>query len=701
MNLVQKTRELQRKSEAHPVSELDNGLARELAVALKDVLLAHAHRYYVEDDPVISDTEYDRLLAYLRELEERFPELAAPDSPTHRIGGAPLDRFEKVRHPEQLLSLSNAFSNDDVKAWYERCRRGLAERFGDVHPEVTAELKIDGLALALTYVDGQLQIGATRGNGTTGEDITVNVKTIASVPLRIPVPGTNGQDVEVPGRIEVRGEAYIKRSDFERLNASLAARNQKVFANPRNSAAGSLRQLDSSAVADRPLSFLAYSIGPSSGSLPPSQSMRIEWLRNVGFATSAHIKTFRKIESVIAYCEEWTERRDDLNYEIDGVVLKIDRIEFQEELGAISNAPRWAVAYKFPAKEATTTLRDIIVNVGRTGMIKPEAVLEPVEIGGVTVSQATLHNEDYIVSRDIRIGDTVVVKRAGDVIPQVVKAIVEARSGDLPKWSMPARCPVCSSELVRLPEEADYYCVSSDCPAQFIRLLEHFASRDAMDIEGLGSKLSVTLVETGLVEHISDLYRLTEDDLLSLEGFAGKRALNLLSGIDRSRSQPLSRLLFGLGIRHVGKTTAEALVQAFPSMEELASAQVDDLLEVDGIGTVIAESVVDWFSVDKNKALVADLRDLGVRMTAIESEVAASTGRFSGLSFVLTGSLASMTRSEAADQIAAGGGKVSASVSGKTDYVVAGTQPGSKLEKARKLGVTVIREDEFLQMLAD
>ncbi len=699
---MQKTRELQKESEAHPVSELGNGEAREMAAALADVLLGHAHRYYVEDDPVISDAEYDRLLTYLRELEERFPSLATPDSPTHRIGGKPVGRFEKIRHPEPLLSLSNAFSNDDVRAWYERCRRGLAQRFGDVHPEVTAELKIDGLALALTYVDGQLQIGATRGDGTTGEDITANVKTIASVPLRIPVPGTNGQDTEVPNRIEVRGEAYIKRSDFEKLNTRLAANNQKVFANPRNSAAGSLRQLDSSAVADRPLSFLAYSIGPSSGNLPSSQSTRMHWLRNVGFATSAHIETFRKLDSVITYCEEWTERREDLDYEIDGVVLKIDRIDYQDELGAISNAPRWAVAYKFPAKEATTTLTDIIVNVGRTGMIKPEAVLEPVEIGGVTVSQATLHNEDYIVSRDIRIGDTVVVKRAGDVIPQVVKSVADARSGDTPKWSMPAECPVCNSELVRLPDEADYYCVSSDCPAQFIRLLEHFASRDAMDIEGLGSKLSVTLVQTGLVEHISDLYRLAEEDLLVLEGFASKRVENLLSGIDRSRSQPLSRLLFGLGIRHVGKTTADALVRAFPSMDTLSSASLEDLLEVDGIGAVIAESVVDWFRIDKNKTLVADLRELGVRMTAFSTSGADATpGPLTGFSFVLTGSLESLTRSEAAERIAAAGGKVSSSVSGKTDYVVAGSEPGSKLEKARKLGVTVIREDEFLEMLAD
>ncbi|MDX1430130.1 MAG: NAD-dependent DNA ligase LigA, partial [Rhodothermales bacterium] len=430
-------------------------------------------------------------------------------------------------------------------------------------------------------------------------------------------------------------------------------------------------------------------------------SKRVEWLAAIGFATSSHIKTFDDIDDAIIYCEEWTERRDSLDYEIDGVVLKIDRVDFQNELGAISNAPRWAVAYKFPAKETTTTLNDIIVNVGRTGMIKPEAVLEPVEIGGVTVSQATLHNEDYIVSRDIRIGDTVVVKRAGDVIPQVVKAIPEARTGREKKWTMPHRCPACDSELIRLPGEADYYCVSSDCPAQFIRLLEHFASRDAMDIEGLGSRLSVMLVDEGLVSHLSDLYRLSEQELLTLDGFAVKRARNLLAGIDKSRHQSLSRLVLGLGIRHVGKTTAETIVSVFPSMKQLEAASVESLLEVDGIGQTIAESIVDWFAIEKNKRLIADLEELGVRMTAESADSSPGGGRFAGQAFVLTGSLTSMTRSEAGDRIKAEGGKVASSVSSKTDFVVAGAEPGSKLAKAKKLGIKVLDEDQFLQMLAD
>ena len=701
MNLVEKTRRLQKEFEQRSADSLDSERADRLAPELRDVLLGHAHRYYVEDDPLISDAEYDRLLEYLREIEGRFPELTAPDSPTHRVGGKPLERFQKVTHPEPLLSLSNAFSEDGVRAWYERCRRGLAARFGDVEPEVTSELKIDGVALALTYEGGRLNLGATRGDGTTGEDITANVKTVASVPLRIPVPGSNGQDVTVPDRIEVRGEVYIKRSDFEKLNERLAGAGQNVFANPRNAAAGSLRQLDPSVVASRPLSFLSYSIGPAAGNLPGTQSGRLQWLRQVGFAVNEHVKTFKDLGEVLRYCSHWTDRRDKLDYEIDGVVLKIDRLDYQNVLGAVSNAPRWAVAFKFPAKESTTTLLDIVVNVGRTGMIKPEAVLEPVEIGGVTVSRATLHNEDYILSRDIRIGDTVVVKRAGDVIPQVVKPIPEARSGTEKKWSMPKRCPECDSDLIRLPDEADYYCVASDCPAQFIRLLEHFASRDAMDIEGLGSKLSVVLVEKGLVTRLSDLYRIGLEDLLTLEGFAEKRARNLLSGIESSKARPLSRLLIGLGIRHVGKTTAELLAGEFPSIEDLASATVDGLTAVDGIGTVIAESIADWFALEKNKVLIRELERLGLRMRREDDHRSDGSGKLEDLSFVLTGTLASMSRTEASDRIVREGGRVTSSVSSKTNYVIAGDDPGSKLDKARELGIEVINEDEFLQMLAD
>ncbi|MDX1741662.1 MAG: NAD-dependent DNA ligase LigA, partial [Rhodothermales bacterium] len=555
---------------------------------------------------------------------------------------------------------------DDVKQWYDRCRRGLAGRYGDVRPSVTAELKIDGLALALTYDNGLLEIGATRGDGTTGENITPNVRTIPAVPLRIPVAG----DAPVPARLEVRGEAYISKSDFDALNERLSAEGQKVFANPRNAAAGSLRQLDPTAAASRPLSFLAYSLGPSSESSPETQHERLEWMGRVGFAVSEHFQVFDGLEGALDYCRQWTESRESVDYEIDGIVLKIDRIDFQNELGNISNAPRWAVAFKFPARESTTTLLDIIVNVGRTGMIKPEAVLDPVEIGGVTVSQATLHNEDYVRNRDIRIGDTVVVKRAGDVIPQVVGPVPDARDGTEREWSMPARCPACGTELVRLPDEADYYCVSSECPAQFIRLLEHFAARGAMDIEGLGSKLAVLLVETGKVEHLVDVYRLRLDDLLSLEGFARKRAENLLKGIEESKQRGLARLLFALGIRHVGKTTAELLVQHFASVDELAAATHDYLVSIDGIGDVIAESIFDWFRIQQNVDLVRDLSASGVSTTrSPEEESRQAPGKLDGKTFVLTGTLENLTREEAKGRIVDAGGKVSGSVSRKTDFV--------------------------------
>ncbi len=696
MDLLPVTRDLQETIESTDIENVGETEAGSLVSQLTDVLNTHAHRYYVLDDPVIADSEYDMMLGVLRRLEQRFPSLARPDSPTLRVGGLPLDRFGKIRHAESLLSLGNAFDLSEVRQWYERCRRGLRDTYGDVNPAVTAELKIDGLALALTYKNGLLDVGATRGDGTTGENITPNVRTIPSVPLRIPV----GDDSDVPAALEVRGEAYIRKTDFETLNESLAAEKQKVFANPRNAAAGSLRQLDPGAAAARPLSFLAYSMGPSSEPLSDTQYRRITWLRRVGFAVSDHVEVFDRLEDVLQYCTHWTENRETVDYEIDGIVLKIDRIEFQDALGNVSNAPRWAVAFKFPARESTTTLLDIIVNVGRTGIIKPEAVLAPVEIGGVTVSQATLHNEDYVLSRDIRIGDTVVVKRAGDVIPQVVGPVTGARNGGETKWYMPSTCPVCNSELIRLPDEADYYCVSSECSAQFIRLIEHFAGRGAMDIEGLGSKLAVMLVETGRVEHLADIYRLQFEDLISLEGFAAKRAENLLRGIEDSKHRPLARLLFALGIRHVGKTTAETLVQHFSSLDNLAAASQERLVAIDGIGDVIAESVVDWFRVEQNLTLVRDLEDRGVSIIrSADEEQRTVPGKWTGKTFVVTGTLESMTRDEAKVKITDAGGKVASSVSGKTDYLVAGSSPGSKLNRANDLGITVLTENEWLDLL--
>lgn len=700
MDLIEITRQTLADLRSDAVEDLAPEAAATKAGLLRELLHYHAHRYYVEDDPVIADVEYDLLFRALQRIEAHFPELVTPNSPTRRVGGMPLERFEKVRHPAPLLSLGNAFDADEVRAWYERCRRGLRAALDeDASPALTAELKLDGLALALTYVDGRLAVAATRGNGLEGENITENVRTIGSVPLTIPV---GRREVAVPPRMEVRGEVFMRKSDFERLNDRLAQGGEKTFANPRNASAGSLRQLDPRITAARPLSFAAYGIGPVEADVPPSHHDVLAWLRQFGFPLDAHTRRCATVEDALAFCEHWTVHRDDLDYEIDGVVLKVDDAAYQEALGFVSNAPRWAVAFKFPAREATTRLADIVVNVGRTGAIKPEAVLEPVEIGGVRVSQATLHNEDYIVGRDIRIGDLVVVKRAGDVIPQVVKPILEARTGEETPWRMPDRCPACESPLVRLPDEADSYCVSTDCPAQFIRLVEHYAGRGAMDIEGLGAKLAVLLVETGLVRHLADLYRLRLEDLLALEGFAEKRAENLLAGIEGSRHRPLARLLFGLGIRHVGKTVAELLVARFASLDALGAATQEDLSAVDGIGPVIAESLVDWFSVEDNRKLVADLQALGVRTERLPEEApvaVAGDAPAAGKTFVITGTLPGLGRKEAEDLIKRAGGKVSGSVSKKTDFLVYGENAGSKLGKAEELNITKLTEPELLRVL--
>ncbi|MFW5972867.1 MAG: NAD-dependent DNA ligase LigA [Bacteroidota bacterium] len=697
MNLVDASKEALSKTSSIRVEGLDEREARDLAMLLQTLVRLHDHRYYVLDDPLIADGEYDHLYRTLEALESRFPDLKTPDSPTRRVGGEPLARFEKVRHPEPLLSLSNAFGPEDVRAWYDRCRRALSDQ-DDAPPEITAELKIDGLAVALTYVNGMLDLAATRGNGLEGENISRNVETIPAIPLRIPVDEKEGPFP--PDRIEVRGEIYIKKSDFEALNARLAAAGEKSFANPRNAAAGSLRQLDPTITAQRPLSFFCYGVGPVTGETPETQSDTLKWLDELGFPVNPFVRTFQDIDEVIRFCESWIDRRDSLDYEIDGVVLKIDARALQRELGFVSSAPRWAVAYKFPAREATTRLVDIIVNVGRTGAIKPEAVLEPVVVGGVTVSQATLHNEDFVIDRDIRVGDAVLIKRAGDVIPQVVRPIPEARKGNEMRWTMPSRCPACSSELVRLPGEADYYCVSSDCPAQFIRLVEHYASRDAMDIEGLGSKLAMLLVERGLVRHLSDLYDLTSEDFADIEGFGRKRTDNLLDAIERSKQRPLSRLLFGLGIRHVGKTTAEMLVRHFTSLDELGRASVEDLAAVEGIGRVIAESVVDWFGTRDNQLLVTALREHGVNSRRLPGEAAMTEGSpAAGKTFVLTGSLPSLSRTAAAEIIKQKGGRVASSVSKKTDFVVAGEAAGSKLDRAQELGIRILDEQGLRSLL--
>lgn len=705
MDLVAQTKSLLTKADSVSpayISELD---AAETVAELVETLNRHAHQYYVLDDPLIADAEYDRLYRLLQSLEAAFPNLIVPESPTRRVGGEALDGFVKVSHAVPLLSLSNAFSDDDLRSWYERCRRSLD--LDDSDPlEVAAELKIDGLALSLSYRDGLLERGATRGDGTTGEDVTENVRTIRSIPIRLNKSALRSSELPIDQPFEVRGEAYMKRSDFDKLNAGLVATGKKMFANPRNASAGALRQLDPKLTAQRPLSFFAYSLlanGDDANSRFRTHSETIQIARSLGFPVNPHTKVCATIGEVLQLVDEWTSKRNDLDYEIDGIVLKVNRLDYQRQLGNIANAPRWAVAYKFPAVEATTRLIDILVNVGRTGSITPEALLEPVQIGGVTVTQATLHNESYIIDRDIRIGDVVYVKRAGDVIPQVLRPVVSARTGKEAPWRMPERCPACNNQLVRLPDEADYYCVATDCPAQFIRLVEHFASRGAMDIEGLGSKLAVQLAESKLIQTLADIFRLDANKLQSLDGFGEKKAENLLAGIEASKSREMARLVFGLGIRHVGKTMAELLTSHHASIEILGNTPVTDLVAIDGVGPRIAESVVDWFGVEDNRRLLHDLSALGVNTQRLPSEFAVDVhgdepSPLSGLSIVVTGSLETLTRSEIEATIKRAGGRSSSSVSKKTDYLVIGKSPGSKYAKAVELGVPILTEDEFLRM---
>ena len=724
MDLVSQTLAALDRLRAHPPDSLGPDEARAETDRLRPLLRELGRRYYEEDRPAIQDGQYDQLFRALQDLEAAHPALVTADSPTHRVGGAPRERFEKVRHPVALLSLGNAFDADELRAWYERARKGLQAvgRLGeeDAVP-LTVELKIDGLALALTYVEGRLALGATRGNGTTGEDVTAGIRTIHDIPLRIP---RKKGAADVPSRVEVRGEAYMSRTDFEALNARLDASGDKTFANPRNAAAGSLRQLDPTVTASRKLSFFAYGIGPSegwaggsgdlfssAGAPPPSQHEALAWMGAAGFPVSEHVRRFdgpAPIEDVIAYCEGWSDRRDGLDFEIDGVVVKVDDVRQQDVLGAVANAPRWAVAYKFPAREATTTLDGIECNVGRTGAIKPLALLAAVEIGGVTVRRATLHNFDYIAERDIRPGDAVVVKRAGDVIPQVVGVVDREAAGRSEPYTPPTACPTCGSELERLEGEADVYCVNAACPAQLVRLVEHFAARSAMDVVGLGEKVAAQLVEEGRVRRLDDLYGLTAADLETLEGFKEKKVENLLAAIAStttkggSKGRPLARLLFGLGIRHVGLTTAELLVQHYPTLDALMAAPLHDLEAIHGLGGTTAAALVDYFALPENRELLDALAERGVNVERLPEELAPepdADSPVSGRSFVLTGTLPTMKRSEAKKRIQQAGGRVSSSVSKSTDYVVLGAGAGQKEEKARALGLTILSEDDLLALL--
>ncbi len=677
--------------------------AAERAAELREQIRYHNYRYHVLDDPTIADNEYDALMRELRALEEADPSLITPDSPTQRVGGQASDKFAKVRHPVPMLSLGNAFDEDGVRTWHERTMRLLGD---DAQIAFTVEPKIDGLAIALTYENGMFVRGATRGDGEIGEDVTANLRTIHSVPLVLHDRSEAHSDVvsvEPPRMIEVRGEVYMRIVDFERLNTRLAEEGERVAANPRNAAAGSLRQKDPGVTAARPLRFFAYAVGPVEGAQLTSQWQSLQLLRALGFPINRDARRFGDFEAALAYCREWMQRRETLDYEVDGVVLKIDSYAQQRELGVAGRDPRWAIAWKFPARETTSRLLDIVVNVGRTGVITPNAVIEPVNIGGVTVRNASLHNADYIAERDIRIGDYVTVKRAGDVIPYIIGPIMDRRDGSEQPWQMPATCPACGTPLERMAGEVAYRCPNFGiCPAQLVRRIEHFVSRGAMDIAGIGERQAQLFVECGLVRDVADLYTLNAQSFEGMEGFGERRIGNLLQALEASKDRPLARLITGLGIRFVGEVGAQALAAHFGSLDALAHATETEIDDVDGIGPAIAASVVQFFALEQNQLLIKKLQSLGVKTDAPTERRAPASAVLAGQTFVITGTLPSMTREQAAELIAAHGGKVSGSVTKKTSFLLAGSDPGgSKYNKAVELGVPIIDAAALRERIAE
>jgi len=724
---------------------------RRRAAELRRELDHHAYLYYVLDRPDISDADYDLLLHELQEIEDEFPELRTPDSPTQRVGGRPLEKFEQWRHLQPMLSLANARNADELLAWDRRNRRLLESHgLGDARVSYVTEPKIDGLAISLVYRAGVFERGATRGNGVIGEDVTANLRTIRAIPLRLQ---SLDRGEPVPAVVEVRGEVYLPLAAFERLNESRLAAGKSTFANPRNSAAGSIRQLDPALAASRPLNIWCYQLGHREGLEVTSQWQSLEWLRGQGFRVNPAAARHETIEQVVAECDAWVDRRADVDYDIDGVVVKIDEVALQRDLGEVAHDPRWAIAFKFAPTTAVTRLHSIEVNVGRTGVLTPFAVLEPVQVGGVTVERATLHNEDDIHRKDIRPGDDVIVQRAGDVIPQVVGPAIAAgadmgedegegggggvaegagaaegvASGSRdakderslaahearPQWNMPERCPACGSAVVREEGEVAVRCPNRSCPAQIVEAVNHFVSRGAMDIDGVGEEAVFALHEAGLVGNVADLYDLTLSRLVNVPLFARKAtgpngedivvpnrfAENLLASIEASKRQPFARVLLALGIRHVGGVNAELLVEHFVSLEALERASEDEIAEVPQIGPVVARSVEQYLADPHNRETIAKLRAHGLRF--VEEQPQRAEGPLSGKTFVLTGTLDTLSRTEASERIAALGGKVSSSVSGKTDYVVAGASPGSKLVKAQKAGVEIVDEQTFLAMVGD
>jgi len=655
---------------------------------LREEIEYHNYRYYILDQPEISDAQYDRLMRELEKIEEEHPELRTPNSPTQRVGAPPLEEFEIVNHSIPMLSLANAFDESEARDFDKRVKKFLGSSSEIAY---VAEPKLDGLAVELVYERGQFVVGSTRGDGVNGENITQNLRTIKTIPLQL-----IRKEIPVPERLEVRGEVIIQLDKFKTLNRKREEMDEPPFANPRNAAAGSVRQLDSKITAERPLEIYCYGMGDVRGRAFKTHWEILQTFPKWGLRTNPHIQKCQNIDKVLEYYHEMNERREKLPYEIDGIVIKVDRLDLQTRLGEIARSPRWALAFKFQPKQETTKILDIRVQVGRTGALTPVAVMKPVQVGGVEVSRATLHNQDEIDKKDVRIGDTVIIQRAGDVIPEVVQVITSKRTGSEKKFKMPPKCPVpgCGAEVIK--EEAIHRCIGLDCPAQLKGRIKHFASKRAMDIEGLGVKLIDQLVEKGLVKDVADIYYIKKEELIALERMADKSAQNIIDAIEASKEKPLAKFLYALGIRHVGETTAEDLAHHFSRLEDFFHLSEEDLMEVEGIGPEVADSVHQFFRDKKNRESIDRLKKAGVKV--IEPK-AKEKGKLAGKVFVFTGALQTFGRDEARNLVKSLGGTTASSVSKKVDFVVIGEDPGSKLDKAKELGIKVLTEEEFKKMI--
>lgn len=651
---------------------------------LIDQINYHSNKYYNDDDPEISDYEYDNLMKELIKIEEENPQIKRADSPSSRVGGKPLDKFTQITHKIPMLSLSNAYSDKDLKDFDKRVRE-----LADDSVEYVVEFKIDGLSVGLTYKNGVFEKGATRGNGVVGEDITENLRTVKTIPLKI-------NDTE---EVVVRGEVYISKQNFEKINELQEEQGLQLFANPRNLAAGTLRQLDSKLTAKRPLDIFIFNLEYIENTNLKSHSESLEYLKNLGFKVSTDYKVCSNIEGVIEHIEYWTENRSKLPFEIDGMVIKVNDLQQREVMGYTAKSPRWAIAYKFPAEQKKTKLIDIIVEVGRTGTITPTAILEPVRLAGTTVSRATLHNEDYINEKDIKIGDTVLVQKAGDIIPQVVQVVKDDRDGNEIEFKFPDKCPVCSEPTVRLEGEAAVKCINISCPAQIRRGIIHFASRDAMNIEGLGESIVGLLLDNNIIKDIADLYYIKKEDVINLERMGEKSAENLIKAIEKSKQNELYRLINGLGIKYIGVKGAKVLAKNFDSLDEIINADAVQLTNLEEFGDIMANSVVEFFKEEKNMTVINKLKEAGVNTESIKNKDESIVNIFEGMKIVLTGTLPTLKRNDAKEMIEARRGKATSSVSKSTTFVLAGEEAGSKLTKANELGVKVIDEAKFLDIL--